>query len=155
MRSAFAVVLALLAACAGPGRPPPAAQTSDADTRAIEAVLEQFRAAIIAKDGAAIERLMIAPDVPFRSSQIGDPTNQNASTAAEFARDVTAASTAWEEKFWDVSIKADATLAVLDAAYSFHDDGRMTNDGREIWVLIKTSAGWKIASVTWSVRPIE
>jgi hypothetical protein len=35
---------------------------------------------------------------------------------------------------------------------SFHDHGVMTNDGREVWVLVDTPTGWKIASVTWSVR---
>ena len=122
----------------------------DPDVRAIEAVLLEFQRAIIAHDGAALDALWLSPDVPFRSRRLATG-KLSGSTGAEFARDM-AGGTGMEERFTDVVITPRDGLAILDSRYSFHANGVMTNHGREIWVLIQTDGGWKIASVTWSVE---
>jgi len=145
--------LVALSACAAQpvrGESPPPQVAKSADVTAIERILESFRTAIIAKAGPALEELMLAPDVPFQSI-VGTAAEPRRSTAADFIRFVNGATTAVEEKFSDVHVTVDGGLAVLDARYSFHDAGVQTNAGREVWVLLSTPRGWKIASVTWSI----
>jgi len=146
-----------LAACAAPTCPPPVtvAPPPPADETAIRAVLETFRTALIAKDTAALDRIMLGPDVPFRSTVIGSDKPPMVSTAGDFAKALAADTGKWEEQFSDVHIAVDGTLATLDAHYAFLANGVQTNDGREIWVLMHAGGAWKILSVTWSIRPAK
>jgi ketosteroid isomerase-like protein len=154
----FPLLLLLLAACAGqasPARPVEPAATGPAtgpEVAAIEAVLAEFRRAIVARDGEAMLRTMIGPEVPFRSRQV-DNGKLYSSTAAEFAKDIATAKEALEERFTNVVITEREAIAVLDANYEFVVNGRVTNHGREVWTLIRTPDGWKITMVTWSVIP--
>jgi hypothetical protein len=150
------VLVVAITACAGAApkptpKPTPTPAVSSPETKEIEAILVEFQRAIVARDGPAMASLFAAPDIPFRRHRVGDPKDVNVGSGADFVAFVGSATTAYEEKFWDVVITADDTLAVLDSKYSFHADGKMTNHGREIWTLARTERGWKIATVTWSV----
>ena len=145
-----AAPLALLVGCAHAPTPTPTVPVVDPATSAIAAVRARFQAAIEARDEAAMRALMIAADVPFRARRV-DTGVLFASTAAAFAHDVGAATTAWREEFDHEVITVRDGLAVFDADYRFVEDGHVTNHGREIWTLLDTPDGWKITSVTWSV----
>lgn len=137
-----------------PTSPVPAASPAPPgdDQHAIAALLDGFRAALAAHDGQALLGLMLGPDVPFQSV-LAPPAAPRRSTAGEFAGLVAQPANAWEEKFADVQITSDGALGVLDARYEFYNAGKLGNSGREVWVLLRTPAGWKITSVTWSVHP--
>ena len=147
-----AALLALLVGCARAPTPtsPSTPTVVDPATAAVTAVRARFQAAIEARDEAAMRALMIAADVPFRARRV-DTGVLFASTAAAFAHDVGAATTAWREEFDHEVITVRDGLAVFDADYRFVEDGHVTNHGREIWTLLDTPDGWKITSVTWSV----
>lgn len=155
MRALLSVALIVIVACAAPAASSksvaaPAPAASSPDIAQINAVLVQFQAALVARDSAAMSALMLAPDVPFVGRQVATG-KVSSSTAAEFAADVAAATTRWEEQFSEVVILARDGVATLDASYRFLEDGRVTNHGREVWTLVETADGWKIGSVTWSV----
>jgi hypothetical protein len=122
----------------------------DPATTAIAAVQHAFERAIVAHDGAAIEALLLTPDAPFLARRAATGAAK-ALTGAAFARDV-AGGRGWEERFADVTITPRGGLAVLDAGYGFFDHGVRTNHGREVWILLESAGGWKIASVTWTVE---
>ena len=147
-------VLALVACAPHPGLAPapaaPSPSTSE-DQRAIAAMVDRFRAAMAAHDGPALLGLMLGPDVPFQSV-LATPVAPRRSTAGDFAALVAQPANAWEEKFSDVQITSDGALGVLDARYEFYSAGQLGNSGREVWVLLRTPDGWKITSVTWSIR---
>lgn len=56
-----------------------------------------------------------------------------------------------EEKFDNVEIIEDGSIASANFDYSFWHDGKMLNWGKEIWTLIKTDSKWKITSVSFSM----
>lgn len=149
-----AVLGVAVVGCTHPAPPPvptpSVAAPVDPAIAAIDAVRVRFQAAIVARDQAAMLDLMVAPEVPFRA-RVVDGGKLVALTAADFARDIGGATTAWAEDFEDVRIAPADGLATLDARYRFLDDGKVTNHGREIWTLIETAEGWKITSVSWSV----
>jgi ketosteroid isomerase-like protein len=146
-----ALFLAMVS-CSHPAAPAAPAVDSD-DVRAIRAVLEDFRAAIAAKDGKTLEHVILRGDIPFVSRAVAPSSAVNVSTATDFALALSTSKTTWEEKFADVHITADGVLGLLDAHYEFYDGGKLTNDGREIWGLVRTPDGWKITSVSWSIHP--
>lgn len=56
------------------------------------------------------------------------------------------------EKMWDINIQTDGDIASIYFKYSFHMDNKKSNYGDETWSLIKTTEGWKIASVLFSAN---
>lgn len=56
-----------------------------------------------------------------------------------------------EEKFSNVRIDANDTVAMVYFNYVFLVDGIPTNHGDETWQLVRTEAGWKISSMLYSV----
>ena len=56
-----------------------------------------------------------------------------------------------EEKFENIKIIEDGSIASANFDYSFWYDGKMENWGKEIWTLMKTNGVWKITSVSFSM----
>ncbi|ASK28587.1 hypothetical protein CEY12_00015 [Chryseobacterium sp. T16E-39] len=56
-----------------------------------------------------------------------------------------------EEKFDNIKIIEDGSIASANFDYSFWYDGKMSNWGKEIWTLMKINGSWKITSVTFSM----
>ncbi|MEY8759225.1 nuclear transport factor 2 family protein [Chryseobacterium tongliaoense] len=56
-----------------------------------------------------------------------------------------------EEKFDNIKIIEDGSIASANFDYSFWYDGKMSNWGKEIWTLMKINGSWKIISVTFSM----
>ena len=55
-----------------------------------------------------------------------------------------------EETFSNILIDSDGDNASVAFDFSYMRDGRITNVGREYWLLARTEMGWKIAAVTYS-----
>jgi len=56
----------------------------------------------------------------------------------------------FEEKFYDVNISSTNQFATVEFLYSFHENGKILNWGKEYWSLLKVKGDWKITSVTWT-----
>ena len=56
-----------------------------------------------------------------------------------------------EEKFSNITIHTDGTIANVYFDYTFSVDGKNTNGARETWGLVNTDDGWKITSIIWSI----
>lgn len=56
-----------------------------------------------------------------------------------------------EEKFDNIKIIEDGSIASANFDYSFWYGGKMENWGKEIWTLMKTNGVWKITSVSFSM----
>ena len=146
---------------------PAIAGTPDAATDAgLRAVVESFRTAIIQRDKPRFLGLFVEGPVTWRSVKSEDtlrrvqaknpkatkaPFNP-ASSPLSFIDGIVADAKASEEKFDNLRIDSDGEVAAVSFDYSFHSNGTMTNFGQESWMLLRTGAGWRIASVVWSVR---
>lgn len=60
-----------------------------------------------------------------------------------------------EERFDNVKIIEDGSIASANFDYSFWYDGKMLNWGKEIWTLMKINGLWKITSVSFSMDMTE
>jgi hypothetical protein len=145
------------------------AATASAGTAAqpqIEAVIESFRAAIIDKDKARFTGLLLHENITWQSV-IGEsnfsrlrekkPEAVKAKidlkrTPVTFIDGIVSSPDRSEEQFRNVRIETDGDVASVFFDYSFLNNGRETNHGKEAWHLLRTEQGWKIASVVWSVN---
>lgn len=57
-----------------------------------------------------------------------------------------------EDKFDNIKITEDGTVATVTMDYSFWADGKMTNWGGKYLTLIKRDGKWKITSVSYSLE---
>ena len=160
MRLALAV-FALLASVPAAAAESPRWEVSAAERPAIEAVIEKFRLAIIAKDGPALSDLLINSRIVF--NQLADQAGIDEARKADrhydglgnsgfsgFARAVTGSKVPIEERFYNVRIEQDGPLALV--TFDYLEDGKVENRGLEHWMLRKIDGTWKIFSVVWTSR---
>lgn len=57
------------------------------------------------------------------------------------------------ERCWDARILVEGDLAMIWTPYDFHIDGAFSHSGIDLFSLLRTPAGWRVASITYTVDP--
>ena len=153
-------ILALALCCAGPLR---AAEDSHAaDRKAIGQVVQQFQAALIARDGKALGALFVQDhdswlsvldEKTFTAAKGRNPKVRkiHKSSWREFADFVQNAKEPIEERFYNVRIDTNGAVASVYFDFDFLDNGKVTNRGSESWQMVRDEEGWKISSMLFSI----
>jgi hypothetical protein len=135
---------------------------SNADDLAkISGVVEEFRQDIIHKDGYAITKLILNPDVLFHhinnQEEVDGARKQNAqfdgvgpSQLDGFVKFLATSKDKLEEKFYNIEIRQDGDLGLVTFNYDFRVNDKVTNSGVEHWQVCKIDGKWKILSVIWT-----
>ncbi len=160
MRALFPSLLLAFLCLAGPARA--AENPHAADVAAINRVVEQFKAAIIAHDGKALGSLFLQDHDSWLS--VADASiwagikqrNPNAPKVLkgswrQFADFVQASPKPVEERFYNVRIDTNGAVASVWFDFDFLQDGKVTNRGSEAWQLVRAEDGWKISSMLYSM----
>ncbi len=131
------------------------------DLTKIRSVLEEFRQDIIHKDGYALTKLVLNPNVPFHSvnsqEEIDSARKYNAqfdgigpNALDGFAKFLATSKDKLEEKFHNIEIRQDGDLGLATFNYDFLVNDKVTNFGVEHWILCKIDGQWKILSLVWT-----
>ena len=143
------------------------AQTANdhhADETAIEQVMEQYHAAILAHDGTALSGLFLPDanlwlnvftDSAYARAQSKSATAQKirVSNYRDFAKVVSQTTKSFDPEHSNVVIHTDGTIAAVYFDFVFNVDGKANNRGSETWQLVKAADGWRIASIIYSSEP--
>jgi hypothetical protein len=132
------------------------------DLTKIRGVLEEFRQDIIRKDGYALTKLVLNPDVLFHhinnQEEVDSARKQNAqfdgvgpSQLDGFVKFLATSKDKLEEKFRNIEIRQDGDLGLVTFNYDFVINDKVHNSGLEHWQVCKIDGQWKILSVTWTV----
>jgi ketosteroid isomerase-like protein len=148
---------------------PSAAQIQTANDRhaeeaAIEQVMKQYHAALIAHDGTALAGLFlpdanlwlnVLTDSAYARAQAKSATAQKVrvSSYQDFAKLVSTTSKSFDPEHSNVVIHTDGTIAAVYFDFVFKVDGKANNRGSETWQLVKAADGWRIASIIYSSEP--
>jgi ketosteroid isomerase-like protein len=148
---------------------PPTAQTETAndhhaDEAAIEQVMKQYHAAILAHDGTALSALFlpdanlwlnVLTDSAYARAQAKSPTARKVriSSYQDFAKLVSTTPKSFDPEHSNVVIHTDGTIAAVYFDFVFNVDGKASNRGSETWQLVKAADGWRIASIIYSSEP--
>jgi ketosteroid isomerase-like protein len=148
---------------------PSAAQTQTAndhhaDETAIEQVMKQYHAAILAHDGTALSGLFlpdanlwlnVLTDSAYSRAQAKSATAQKVrvSSYRDFAKLVSTTPKNFDPEHSNVVIHTDGTIAAVYFDFVFNVDGKPSNRGSETWQLVKAADGWRIASIIYSSEP--
>ena len=131
------------------------------DITKIHAVLEEFRQAIIHKDGHALTQLLLNPNVLFHHTNTQEEIDSARKLDAHFdgigpsqldglVEFLATSKDKLEEKFQNVEIRQDGPLGLVTLNYDFVVNDKVTNSGVEHWQVCKVDGQWKILSVTWT-----
>ena len=131
------------------------------DLTKIRSVLEEFRQDIIRKDGYALTKLMLNPNVLFHSlddqEYVDSVRKYNAqfdgidpSALDGFAKYLATTKDKLEEKFHNTEIRQDGNLGLVTFNFDFLVNDKVTRSGVEHWQLCKIDGQWKIVSVIWT-----
>lgn len=127
----------------------------------INQVIARFQSSLKAHDAQALGRLFL-PDSDVWITILGDDTlktmRQKHPTAPHYKVDkregflkfVGSTRSPIEEKFHNVQINTDGTVASVYFDFEFLMDGKLQNRGAETWQLVKTDDGWKISAMLYS-----
>lgn len=127
----------------------------------VQQVVDHFQAALKAKDTHALSDLFL-PDSKAWITTLGEPSfsqvkakhpevpRYKAGSLQEFTDFVGKAKGSVEERFHDVRIETDGSVASVYFDFEFLMDGKVGNHGAETWQLVRTDSGWKIAAMLYS-----
>ena len=135
-----------------------------ADETAIEQVMKQYHAAILAHDGTALSVLFlpdanlwlnVLTDSAFARAQAKSATAQKVrvSSYRDFAKLVSTTPKNFDSEHSNVVIHTNGTIAAVYFDFVFNVDGKANNRGSETWQLVKAADGWRIASIIYSSEP--
>ncbi|MGK5023503.1 nuclear transport factor 2 family protein [Janthinobacterium sp. RB2R34] len=139
------------------------AATTQTDRQQLEQVVETFRLSLINKDKASFMKLLYSENIPWigvikdKSMNMledrGDKVNKitPGASAVKFIDSIVSDKEAIEEKFDNVRIDSDGDIAQVYFDYNFNRGDYRSNWGQEAWQLVRTTQGWKINSVIWSM----
>lgn len=157
------VVLAMCLAGPAQAADKPAAAVAHAgDVAAIHTVVEQFKAAIIAHDGRALDKLflqshdswlVVADDAKWAKARARNPQAPKVfpSSRKEFVDFIQNADKPVEERFYNVRIDTNGAVASVWFDFDFLIDGKVNNRGSESWQMVRAEDGWKIGSMLYSM----
>lgn len=131
------------------------------DIRKIGALLEDFRLDVIHKDGDALKKLLLNPNVLFHavegqasidSGRGLDPQFDGIGPSAfgGFLTLLATSKDSLEETVYNTEIRQDGDLGLVTFNYDFVINGKVHHSGLEHWQVRKIDGQWKILSVTWT-----
>jgi hypothetical protein len=132
-----------------------------ADITKIGNLLEEFRQDILRKDGHALTKLILYPNVLFHSiddqESVDSARRLNAqfdgigpSALDGFVKFLAASKDKLEERFQNIEIRQDGDLGLVTFNYDFVINDKVHHSGLEHWQVRKIDGQWKILSVTWT-----
>jgi ketosteroid isomerase-like protein len=138
-------VLALLAC----GAPSAGAQTAQ-DT--VRATVQEFFRTMTDRDSAGARRVLLDDGVYWRTRESGTEFITSKGTNAEYIERLGTPGEKLLERMWQPTVQVHGRIAMLWTEYDFHVDGKFSHCGVDAFTLLRTDAGWKIASIAWTVE---
>ena len=157
-----ALLMCGLASQASAQGPEPKFNSNADDLTKIRGVLEEFRQDIIRKDGYALTKLVLNPNVLFHHTnnqeEVDGARKYNAqfdgigpSQLDGFAKLLAASKDKLEESFHNVEVRQDGDLGLVTFNYDFIVNDKVHHSGLEHWQVCKIDGQWKILSVAWTI----
>jgi len=131
--------------------PAPAAAQTAKDS--VIAVVNEFFRAMTARDTAAFSRTQMADGIAYAVRERGDSVVIRRQTSEASVRQIGSTSDTYVERMWQPTVHVHGPIAVLWTPYDIHRNGQFGHCGVDAFTLIRGQAGWKIATVTYTVEP--
>ncbi len=120
---------------------------------AVLAVVQKFFDAMTARDVAA-SRATLLPDGQWHIVR-NDPAGVSLRrrTHEEYLARMPESKELLVERTWDATVMVHDRIAMVWAPYDFHRDGKFSHGGIDLFTLVRTGDGWKIATLVFTIEP--
>ena len=127
-------------------------RAQDADRTAILAAVQTFLDVIGNRDAEAARRVML-PDGKLISNRDEDgKLALRVQSHQEFFDSLAKGQGKSLERMWNPEVKIYGSIATVSTSYDFHRDGKFSHCGIDVFNLVKTAEGWKIAGAMWTIQ---
>ena len=126
------------------------AQAAGGDDAAALAVADSALAAISRSDFVGFTDLMLDSAVTFSAGMRNGQYQARFSSRAQ-QRAITTESRL-TERGYRPTVLVSGPVAMIWLPYDFYQDGKWSHCGVDVFTLLKTGTGWRIATVVWSVE---
>ena len=131
---------------------PGAGRAQEADRTAILAAVQTFLDVIGSRDVEAAKRVML-PDGKLISNRDEDGKFAlRVQSHQEFFDSLAKGQGKSLERMWNPEVKIHGSIATVSTPYDFHRDGKFSHCGTDVFNLVKTAEGWKIAGAMWTIQ---
>jgi hypothetical protein len=128
-----------------------AAQKED-EKSAVLATVQQFFDTMTTRDVEGARRVLMAEARMFSVRDQNGQSVARASAAENYLKGLAEGKQANRERMWDPEVRIHGGIASVWTPYDFWTDGKFSHCGVDIFDLVKTADGWKIAAVTYTVE---
>jgi hypothetical protein len=148
LRASSVVVLLLVGAIA---RGADAEDRAEPARAAVLAVVQKFFDGMTAADAEASRATLLADGQYYslRSDLKGVVLRRR--THEEYLAGLGKAKERLLERIWDPKVTVQDRIATVWAPYDFHRDGKFSHGGVDVFTLVRTEDGWKIAGLVFTV----
>ena len=158
----LALLICGLAAQAPAQGQEPKFNSNSEDLTKIRGLLDEFRQDIIRKDGYALTKHVLNPDVLFHHTNNQEEIDSARKYNAQFdgigpsqldglAKLLATSKDKLEERFRNIETRQDGPLGLVTFNYDFVINDRVHHSGLEVWQVCKIDGQWKILSVAWTI----
>jgi hypothetical protein len=158
----IAVLLCGFASHASAQNAEPTFNSNADDVMKIRGVLDEFRQDVIRKDGYALTKLVLNPNVLFHHTNTQEEIDSvrkydaqfdgiGSSQLDGFAKLLATSKDKLEERFRNIAIHQDGPLGLVTFNYDFVINDKVHHSGLETWQVCKIDGQWKILSVAWTI----
>jgi hypothetical protein len=128
------------------------AQPVATDKDAVLKVVQVFFDTMTARDVEAA-RDILQPQGRFHAMRMRDgKPDVHAFANEEYFADLQASKQTMRERIWNPDVRIHGLIATVTAPYDFWIDGKQSHCGTDVFDLIKTETGWKIAGGVYTVE---
>lgn len=143
MRAVCLIILAAGSSLLAQAPGPPAGSGPQAPGP--QAIVQQLFESIAAHNVDTVRSLFVPNAVLLSVKDDGTPESMR---YEEFANLLASTKNVWLERIWNPTVLVHGPIAVVWAEYDFHLNGNLSHCGVDSISLLKTSAGWKISSIS-------
>jgi hypothetical protein len=128
-----------------------AAQKED-DKSAVVAAVQQFFDTMATRDVEGARRVLMPEARMFSVREQNGQSVARASTVENYLKSLGEGKQNNRERMWDPEVKIRGGIASVWTPYDFWVDGKFSHCGIDIFDVVKTADGWRIAAVTYTVE---
>jgi len=132
-----------------------AQSASTNDKTQILKVVQQFFDALESRDTAAFNNTSVVDRYAYFIQERSDSVFTGSRSAAKFSERLAASKNVVTEKMRekDVKVEVHKRIAMVWAPYDLWIDKKFSHCGVDVFTLLKTTEGWKIATIAYTMEP--
>jgi hypothetical protein len=132
---------------------PLSAQAAQTPRDSVIAAVNEFFRAMTTRDTAATNRVQFADGVSYAVRAQGDSFVISRRGNEGWTRQLATMRDTLVERMWQPVVQVHGPIAMVWAPYDIHRNRQFVHCGVDAFTLIRSSAGWKIATVAYTAEP--